>query len=284
VGRVVNGEKERGMMKQHARATASFDEQRLNVIQLSRDRKNEIGGYSAGLKDFAEMGPPSGEHWPLSAEQIRRAFGVPIDEDDPESEYAYILRAESHALLEQTADALKHHVPKLYGAWHQIYDPESSAERDYEWYSKTVNKAKNRMREMERQLRALPLAGRQDKQLEMRSAHASYMRHAADLALMIDRCDMFIDLLTLKLMDKELFVEFGRRMTRMQEDAGEKANAQIWDEYQELLAKKSKAESKRLIFQKYGISERTLARIEESHRLEAGLPKRAPGRPRKGEN
>ena len=273
----------------------SFDEQRQNVVQLSRDRKNEVGGYAAGIKDFAEMGPPSGEHWPLSAEQIKRAFGVAESKDDPASEYVLLLRAESHAALEQKAKELREHTPELWRAWDAIFDPDGSGDRDYEWYAaqsaKLAEQAESewkRRDELEEQEKELIREGKSTEARKCRQKAAEARRDALvaanrslDYGRIVFRCDRFVDLLTLGLMDSELLAEFSTRMTRLEEETMEKQNAEILDVYQDLQSRKSKAEAKRLVCRDYGISERTLARIEEGARLEAGLPKRPKGRPPK---
>lgn len=126
----------------------SFELQRQHVVQLSRDRKNGYGGYAAGLKDFAEMGPPSGEHWPLSAESIRRAFGVPQEDDDPASTYVLLLRAESHAALEQAARELRAHAPGLHAAWSAAYSVDLGGDRDHDAAKSQAERAAKRAQDL----------------------------------------------------------------------------------------------------------------------------------------
>lgn len=259
----------------------SFEEQRMNIVQLSRDRKNEIGGYHAGVRDFGEMGPPSGEHMGMSAEQIRRAFGVPVNKSDPESEYVLTLRMQCHGLLESAAEALREHAPKLYGAWDRVFDPDTSGDRDYEWYQKRVEDARRRAEIMKRDMDELPLARKKQEGERMKRQFAQWVRQAVDNALLLERCDLFIDMLTRKLMEEELVVDFATRMTRLQEEQMEVENQRIWDEYLDLKNSKPTKEAKTLVCRKHGISESTLARIEQSRRQEMGLPPRKPGRPRK---
>lgn len=260
---------------------ATFAEQRQNIVQLSRDRKNAVGGYSAGLKDFSEMGPPSGEHWPLSAEQISRAFGVPKERGNPESVYVMTLRAESHVLLEQAAERLRHHVPYLYAAWDRVFDPDSAGDRDYEWFQKRVEDARRRAEVLKSDLDDLPLARKRQKWAEIKEQFATWSRQATQTAELLERCNLFLDMLTLQLMSEELIVEFATRMTRLAEQAMEDENKRIFDEYLDFLNQKPKKEARKLICRKHGISDATLYRIEANHRQEQGLPARGPGRPKK---
>lgn len=253
----------------------------MNIVQLSRDRKNEIGGYYAGLRDFSEMGPHSGEHMGMSAEQIRRAFGVPADKSDPESEYVLTLRMQCHGLLENAAEELREHAPKLYGAWDRVFDPDTSGDRDYEWYQQRVQDARRRVEIMKSDLDELPLARQKQERERMRRDFAQWVRQAVETGLLLERCDLFIDMLTRKLMHEELVVDFATRMTRLQEKKMEEENQRIWDEYLDLRNRKPAKEAKVLVCRKHGISESTLARIEQGRRQEMGLPARKPGRPRK---
>lgn len=275
----------------------SFAEQRQNVVQLSRDRKNGVGGYSAGLKNFAEMGPPSGAHWPFSAEQIRRSFGVPGKRNDPESDYILTIRARCHGLLEEKARELEPHVPELFRSWDSIFDVDSGGDRDFDWYREKASGGLVKARELRDQadaLRELSREHRREGRLkeareEERKAGAASresnqtMQRARGHRDVVFQCESFLNLLTHALEDDELVVEFSQRMSRLEEEAQDRENQRIWNEYVDLKSKKPIEEAKRLICNEHGISRATLGRIEQSKRMEAGLPPRGRGRPKKEE-
>src|SRR5215207_8052832 len=213
----------------------SYEDQRRNIVQLSRDRKNGVGGYAASLKDFAEMGPPSGEHWPLSAEQIRRAFGVPANREDPESPYVQTERGESHVLLERAARQLRRHVPHLYEAWNSLYSPDLSGDRDYDWVLERARKGVRRRTDMDERICAALEMGYDHEAIEL-FLDATYLYTVtAPVQSLLERCNLFLDLLTLKLLHRPLIAQFGARIEAETKSMGEQ-NGAVWDQFMEYQA------------------------------------------------
>jgi hypothetical protein len=222
-----------------------FDEQRRNVVQLLRDRKNDLQGV-ASFKDFEEMGPQQGGQWPFSAEYVKRAFGTPVDPKDPDSEYVEHPRGASHALMEKRLEQLRAGAWVLWKAVNEVYPRDEGGERDYD--------------------RLVELAARGN----------------PDAKRLIFLSDLGVDLLTMYCHDDDLFVEFARRRTIKEEGRMEAANAAIAARYEDLKAqgKTEKQAAEQAAFEE-GISVQSVRRIAEGQRLARGEQKRGPGRPRK---
>ena len=116
------------------RPKISFDRQRENVLQLLRDRSNDLTSGST-IKDFAEMGAHQGGGDVFTAEYVKRHFGKPKDEENPDSEYMETLRGISHLLLEKRLRELEKTAPLLRSKVNTMYPRQGGGHRDYEWFT-----------------------------------------------------------------------------------------------------------------------------------------------------
>lgn len=227
-----------------SQSRADFAEQRVNVMQLLRDRGSEfVTGPS--LKEFEPMGPHSGEHWGFTGEYVKRHFGVPADPKNPDSKYVETLRGASHLVLEKRLLELKRDAPGYYRVVASIFPADEGGDRDYDWL---VEKARGNL----------------------------------DARRLLTRCNAGIDLLTRLCEHDELFVVFARARSVREEKKMEERNSEIADFYQaERDAGKSERSAALATRGEYGISEGRVRQIVELRRLEKGEPKRGRGRPRK---
>ncbi len=281
-----------------ARPKISFDRQRENVLQLLRDRSNDLTSGST-IKDFAEMGAHQGGGDVFTAEYIRRHFGKPKAKDDPDSEYVEVLRGVSHLLLEKRLQSLKRVAPSLWSPVNKMFPRESGAHRDYEWHKKRAAELKEKARRLvegsEAELdepRPPREGGRiSDAAIEAYAAKRWAERSAVrDLQMRAEQterelylCGLGIDLLTTLCREDELFVEFARARTVREERAMEEQNAEIANEYEERKAERGTPEkdAAQFVADKWVISPSRVRQIAEGQRLARGEPKRKPGRPKK---
>lgn len=231
----------------------SLEQYREDIVQLLADRGNDqatLGGNEP-VKNFEEMGAPSSGHWPLTAEAIKRAFGVRDRsvENPDESEYVESLEAASFALLEMYLANLKDGAHILWDAVTTVYPSDEGAHRDYDFF------------------RAL-------------AAKGNFKAKSVVL-----RCDWGIDLMAMAAWREgsDLFVRYARARTAREEKEAEDTNATIASDYEDRKTRISEKEAAKIVADRWGISESSVRRISEGQRIEAGEEKRSPGRPPKGE-
>ncbi len=96
-------------------------------------------------------------------------------------------------------------------------------------------------------------------------------------------CDLGVDLLALLCRNDDLFVEFARVRTVLEDEKMEEQNAHIASEYEEGKARPgtSEKEAAQTAGDRWGISASRVRQIAEGQRLARGEEKRRPGRPRK---
>lgn len=256
------------------RPNVSVGEQEENVRQLLRDRKNWLGGHEEGIKDFAEMGAHQGGNWPLSAESIRRQFGVAKNKEDRDnSEYVSLLRAGSHAILEEKLVELKLYAFSLWQAVTQIYPEDGAGDKDYDWYAA---KAKRNV-----PLRRVLVL--KDTKLYKSFESIMYARGV------VTRCDLGVKWITQQLMDEELFVTYAQRRTVKEEGKIEDQNMSIYLRYKELKQTRNPDTGKLYTtgqaYRQMEITERLtrgyMERVVEAKEMEVeGRPKRKRGRPK----
>jgi hypothetical protein len=228
------------------------------VLQLLKDRKNSIGGYAMGLINMEELGPHQGGNWPFSAEFIKRSFGIAEDKDDPESVYVLTARARSHIRLEQEIrEWLQPHCPEAYRALNSLFSPDIAGDRDYEYLVKKSNE--------------------QTKHGRLAAEWLTLVRFA-------------IDTLALRLWEDKIMVDYAKRRTQVEDKQFEDQHKAYYERYLDLReeGKGPKAAKQQLAHEIGGmgtpISERRVEQIIEGQRLELGMGKRPPGRPRKDED
>lgn len=292
----------------------SFDRQRENVLQLLRDRSNDLTSGSM-IKDFVEMGPHQGGGDVFTAEYIKRAFGSPKEGGASSlltEEYVDNVRAASFVLLEKRLQELKRTAPLLHAKVTAIHPREGGAHRDYEWHTKRATRLEDRARKLdagedagEDEARVEAGAGpgefrwrrntasgdvpdaefertsrRQAELVELRdSCRASARALRGDLFL----CDLGVDLLALLCRNDDLFVEFARVRTVLEDEKMEEQNASIANEYEESKARAGTPEKEAVqtVGDRWGISASRVRQIAEGQRLARGEEKRKPGRPKK---
>lgn len=287
-------------MGKDTRPRISFERQRENVLQLLRDRSNDLTSGST-IKDFAEMGPHQGGGDVFTAEYIRRHFGKPKDRDDPDSEYVEVLRGVSHLLLEKRLQSLKRVSPTLWSPVNKMFPRESGAHRDYDWYRARAAQLKEKSRRLAEGEDAVgsldePRPPREGGRVSDAAIEAYAARRWAERSAVRDLqmrasqaerelylCGLGIDLLTTLCREDELFVEFARARTVREETAMEEQNAEIAGEYEERKAERgySEKDAAESVAKKWNISSSRVRQIAEGQRLARGEPKRKPGRPRK---
>lgn len=274
----------------------SFDRQRENVMQLLKDRANDLTSGST-IKDFAEMGAHQGGGDVFTAEYIKRAFGRPADYDRPDSEYVEHLRGVSHVLLEKRLQELKRTAPLLWRKVDEIFPREGGGDRDYDWWKNLAVKLREKAR---RSVEATNVDEPQPPREGGRISDAAVEAYAAkrwddrkEARALITRakeaekdlylCDLGVDLLTLICLEDKLFVEFAAARTVREEAEMEESNSRIAAEYEDLKAKPSTSEkdAAETVAVRNGISAGRVRQIAESQRLARGEEKRKPGRPRK---
>lgn len=253
-----------------------LDEQWLNVLQLSKDRKNGFGGYSGGIINMEELGAHGPGNWPLSAESIRRSFGVPIDSTDPDhSEYALNLRAQSHVELEKTYRQMKIVAPNSARAWNSIFHPDESGDRDYDWLKQKADGVIT-LDDLAHWIDA----GETDEYL-IRLRKQEFARYASGYLILVDFC---LDSMTHKLMHTELLVKFARARTVREDAEMEERNEAIYLRFLDLRDRgKRPQDAKRLVAREKGISERWAEQIIAGQRERLGMAPRPARRPRKDE-
>lgn len=156
--------------------------------------------------------------------------------------------AESFESFEAVWETLRNRRPRLAGVLDSIYARSTAGDKDVD-----------RVREKAE-------AGDQDAMTDM-------LLH-----------DWAVDILVfmLRLRGQEVTATLPLRRSRMATDVMEANNARVIADYQELMSEGySKKEARSQVLFRYGISERTMARIEANRREDMGLEKRKPGRPRK---
>ena len=287
-----------------------FERQRENVCQLLRDRSNDLTSGTT-IKDFAEMGAHQGGGDVFTAEYVKRAFGSP--EKGGQSallteEYVDNVRAASFVLLEKRLRKLKLTAPLLHAKVTAIHPREGGAHRDYEWHTKLATRFEDRARELDAGgAAALVEVGDNPGELSWRRNKASgdvpdaeFERTSRKQAELLERrdyasararelrkdlylCDLGIDLLALLCRDDDLFVEFARVRTVLEDEKMEEQNARIASEYEESKASPgtSEKEAAQTVGDRWGISASRVRQIAEGQRLARGEEKRKPGRPRK---
>lgn len=276
----------------------SFDRQRENVLQLLRDRANDLTSGSM-IKDFAEMGSHQGGGDVFTAEYIKRAFGRPVDKTNPDAEYVEHLRGASHVLLEKRLAELARTAPLLWRKVDEIFPREGGGDRDYEWWQKLAARLREnarRVSQMEGTEHDEPRPPRVGGRVSDAAVEAYAAKHWADREAsraLIARakeaekdlylCDLGVDLLTLICLEDKLFVEFAAARTVREEAEMEESNSRIAAEYEDLKAKPSTSEkdAAETVAVRNGISAGRVRQIAESQRLARGEEKRKPGRPRK---
>lgn len=289
------------------RPKVSFDRQRLNVLQLLRDRSNDLTSGSM-IKDFAEMGAHQGGGDVFTAEYIKRAFGKPEDKANPDSEYVEVLRGASHVLLEKRLIELDRVAPILAGKVRDLFPREGGGHRDYEWHTKRARRLEERAGELDQDEALRPVEPgekpgefhwRKNKasgdvpdsefartarlQSERKQLRDSCRARARALRKDLYLCDLGIDLLALMCQEDDLFVEFARVRTVLEDEKMEEQNAAIASEYEESKARRgtSEKEAAQTVGDRWGISASRVRQIAEGQRLARGEEKRKPGRPKK---
>ncbi len=289
------------------RPKVSFDRQRLNVLQLLRDRANDLTSGSM-IKDFAEMGAHQGGGDVFTAEYVKRHFGKPEDKTNPDSEYVEVLRGVSHVLLEKRLVELGRVAPILAGKVRDLFPREGGGHRDYEWHTERAALLEERARELDTdEALKRPGPGEEPGEFHWRKNRASgdvpdseFLRTArlqAERKRLCDSCrararalrkdlylcDLGIDLLALMCQEDDLFVEFARVRTVLEDEKMEEQNAAIANEYESSKARPGtpEKEAAQTVGDRWGISPSRVRQIAEGQRLVRGEEKRRPGRPRK---
>lgn len=274
----------------------SFDRQRENVVQLLKDRANDLTSGST-IKDFAEMGPHQGEGNIFTAEYIKRHFGCPADYERPDSEYVEHLRGASHVLIEKRLQELKRTAPLLWRKVDAIFPREGGGDRDYEWWTQMAAKLRVKARrcveggDVEEpqppreggRISDAAVEAYAAKRWADRKAARALLTRAKEVEKDLYLCDLGVDLLTLMCLDDEYFVEFARARSVQEETKMEEQNAALAADYEDLKAKPgtSEKDAAETVAVRNGISPQRVRQIAESQRLARGEEKRKPGRPRK---
>lgn len=293
--------------KEKSAPRVSWLEQWNNVLQLSKDRKNEIGGITASIKDFEEMGSHEGGHWLLCAESIRRSHGVPVDRDDPESEYEKDLRADSYERLEEEIQNLREVSPECYRAYRGLFSKDLAADRDYEYLATQAREYELLEKDIEDYIENCSLP-----RVELRNAMSREDRKAYDEArrmadqaraeltsmlrrkralyddyLLYQRATAYLNLLTERLWLDSLIVEFARMRTMREQASMESRNTDVYNLFRKVTdpppdgyGDSAKA-AYQTIYQSWGLSERRAQEIVASKTEEMTGEKRKRGRPRK---
>lgn len=229
----------------------SLEQYREDIVQLLADRGNDqatLGGNEP-VKNFEQMGAPSSGHWPLTAEAIKRAFGVRDKraENPDESEYIESLEAASFALLEMYLANLKEGAHILWDAVTTVYPRDEGGHRDYDYYRERAAKGNPEAKSV------------------------------------LLRCDWGIDLMAMAAWKEgsDLFVRYARARTAREEKEAEDTNATIAADYEDRKLRIAEKEAAKIVGDRWGISESSVRRIAEGQRVAAGEEKRSPGRPRK---
>lgn len=225
-----------------------WDESRRNVLQLARDRGDPyITGPS--LKDFSELGAPSGMGSPFTAEFVKRYFGEPSDPENPESEYVENLRGASHAIFEQRVEMLKRSAPTLHDGFSEVFPRDEGGHNDYEWYEKKAKEVGGQWR---------------------------------GLMFLVDSA---LDLLASYCQYDDLLVIYARARSKREEKEMEQRNARIVEYYaqEKRVPERSEKTAARLTAVEYGISADRVRQIARLHREEMGEEKRPRGRPSKAQ-
>lgn len=276
----------------------SFDRQRENVLQLLKDRANDLTSGSM-IKDFAEMGAHQGGGDVFTAEYIKRYFGRPVDKTNADAEYVEHLRGASHVLMEKYLQELKRTAPLLWRKVDKIFPREGGGDRDYDWWKKLSARLREKARrisEMEGAEREEPAPPREggrvsdaaveayaSKRWADRVASRALIARAKEAEKDLYLCDLGVDLLTLLCLEEDLFVEFARARSAQEDAQMEEQNAAIAADYEDLKAKPgtSEKDAAETVAVRNGISAGRVRQIAEGQRLARGEEKRKPGRPRK---
>ena len=281
----------------------AFDRQRENVLQLLRDRGNDLVTGNT-LRDFQEMGAHQGGRMVFTAEYIRRYFGVPKTKDEDAiytEEYVEHVRGASHVVLEKRLQELRREAPPLWRAINRVFPRDEAGDKDYERLKKQAAGAgekvdderyadwKNRDldKEIERRrisgYETIQKASTERKVQELLHDDHRRVRRANQAKQDLWLCDRGIDVLTLYCQEDDLFVEFARARTVREEGEMEGMHAQIEAEYEDLKAipGNSEKDAAEIVADRWGISPQSVRRIAEGQRLARGEEKRGPGRPRK---
>ena len=281
----------------------NFDRQRENVVQLLRDRGNDLVTGNT-LRDFQEMGAHQGGRMIFTAEYIRRYFGVPKNRDDDAiytDEYVEHIRGASHVVLEKRLQELRREAPPLWRAVNRVFPRDEGGDRDYERLKKRAAGAGEKVKEdryddlknrdlndeLERRrvsgYETLKKASREQKVQELLHDDHRRVRRANQAKHDLRLCDRGIDVLTLYCQEDDLFVEFARARTVREEGKMEEMHAQIEAEYEDMKSRpgNSEKDAAEIVADRWGISFQSVRRIAESQRLARGEEKREPGRPKK---
>lgn len=220
------------------------------------------------------MPPPKtkrGSQIPLTGAAIRLRFGVPVDPNDPETEYTETREGWSRLQVEKAIDALAKYDPRAHAAINEVFNLDTGGYRDFEHYEQKERAALARFREfrpfVELTCAALsPAMWWAARKMRMPAPLTSHVRRG-------------VWLLVAKLPPSKypLHVRFPKRDTPETRKRAGAHYESAYRRYQELEADGMKPPAiTAAIADEYGCSERRVRQILEIHR-----EKRPPGRPRK---
>jgi|SRR5215207_7633314 len=270
----------------------SFSEQYQKILQLFKDRKNEIGGSAGGIVDFAEMGPHQGGSWPFTAKFIKNHFGVPpkYAEDRDNSEYIELLEAESQALIETMMEHyLRHVMPTQHLALNQMFSPDGSGDADWEYLQKKVKDGEASAKQLAKIHKLIDAGAFEPTSDNLRKLHQLKERNKfyyQNLLLKL-QVEAGLTQLTWLLIDHEILAELPRRRTLGEEQTMEERNREIYKQFKALTGPPPDGKGMKVkdahhqIWVDHGISGIRVKQIVESQREQEGLPQRERGRPRK---
>lgn len=257
----------------------TFQEQRLNVIQLLKDRKNRYGGLEEGMKDFAEKGPHQGGRWPLSAESIKLKFGKPPrGKDQSDAEYVESIKAASADMIDFALHHYLRHVSsEAYRCVLDVFSADMAADSDFDELLKRaradVSVAQEKWDKMTYEQRRSVI----DRKKRQLAHEEKYLQ-----------CEAGIILITHLLWHNDLFVEYARQRTKAEEESNAQKGRRIYVEFKSLVAAQpegrgltSKA-AYEVLHKDWGISISRLEQIVALQRQTVDkLAARRPGRPKK---
>lgn len=278
---------------------ASWNEQWNNVLQLSKDRKNAIGGYHQSVKDFPEMGAVAGGHWTLSNESLVRSHGTPVDPKDPESEWKESIKGWSHNRLEEEIKWLDRTSSDLYTAYQAVFSPDHAGDSDYDQLKKQAQEFEELEQRIEHFVKNVSLPrvnlhqhsrerveGARKMREEARKDLLSMLarkKYLAGQQLLFERVNAALKLLTHRLWQDDLLVEYARLRTKDEDRTMEQRNESIYQRFLELTEEwGDKPEvAYRTIMKETGLSDRRAKEIVQKRREAHTGEKRPRGRPKR---
>lgn len=263
-------------MSSSAGRGSGFYNQRLTVVRLLQGFPDLWQGGS-GLVDFAEAGPHGPEGFPFNAEYIRRFFQGHVEKHTIRNRPLEDAEAESYALILSAIQALHKMFPDLMAAVENVFFRVTAGHADYQLLKQTNTRYQQEVAAFKDAMVQLSKNGdkvdRDD--YEIAAKKASFVRRFA-------RCEWGINVITVDLLDEELFAPNIRRKAIKNAEAADEANRRIYHRHEDLRNEgKTAKDALDILSDEEGLSQERLRTIVRMQRELAGEPPRKQGRPKK---